>query len=96
VTTRLDGDHALISVADTGTGIPDVVRDRVFDPFFTTKEVGRGSGQGLAIGRSIVVDRHRGKLWFETEVGVGTCFFVRIPLQPASSDPAVKPLPLHD
>jgi two-component system, NtrC family, sensor kinase len=82
ITSHLDRDHALISIADDGDGIPEAVQARVFDPFFTTKEVGRGSGQGLSIARSIVVDRHKGTLTFQTAAGRGTTLFVRIPLRP--------------
>jgi signal transduction histidine kinase len=67
-------------VADTGTGIAEGIRHRIIDPFFTTKEVGRGSGQGLAIAHSVVVGKHRGRLSFETEPGRGTTFFIRIPI----------------
>ena len=70
---------AEIRIKDTGTGIPEEVRTRVFDPFFTTKEVGKGTGQGLAIARSVVVDKHGGSLQFETEEGTGTTFIVRLP-----------------
>jgi PAS domain S-box-containing protein len=70
---------AEIRITDTGTGIPEEVRTRVFDPFFTTKEVGKGTGQGLAIARSVVVDKHGGSLQFETEEGTGTTFIVRLP-----------------
>ena len=69
-----------ISVADTGCGIPADVAERIFDPFFTTKEVGRGTGQGLAIARRLVVDRHGGALTFDTELGDGTTFHVRLPI----------------
>jgi len=80
IATRVDGNDIVITVADTGCGIPETDRERVFDPFFTTKEVGRGTGQGLAIARSIVVDRHGGTLTFKSEVGVGTVFTVRLPI----------------
>lgn len=80
VRTFRDRDDAVISVADTGGGIPDTIRDQVFEPFFTTKGVGRGTGQGLAIARSVVVDKHRGTLTFETTVGRGTTFVIRIPI----------------
>lgn len=79
IRTEQDGDAVTITVADTGSGIPEHVRTRVFDPFFTTKEVGRGTGQGLAISRAIV-DKHGGTLTFETEVGRGTTFVVRLPV----------------
>ncbi len=80
VQTSLQEDAVLISVADTGCGIPEAIRDKVFDPFFTTKEIGRGTGQGLAIARSVVVERHGGTLTFSSEVGKGTTFYVRLPL----------------
>ena len=68
-----------IRIKDTGTGIPQEARSRVFDPFFTTKEVGKGTGQGLAIARSVVVDKHKGTIHFETEAGKGTTFIIRLP-----------------
>jgi two-component system NtrC family sensor kinase len=80
VRTRLDGDGIEISIGDTGTGIPEAARENIFDPFFTTKEVGRGTGQGLAIARSVVVNKHGGTLRFETECGKGTTFFIRLPI----------------
>jgi len=80
VRTRLDGDEVEISIGDTGTGIPEGVRDKIFDPFFTTKEVGQGTGQGLAIAHSVVAKKHGGSLRFETESGVGTTFFIRLPV----------------
>ena len=66
-------------MTDTGTGIAEEHRTKIFDPFFTTKEVGRGTGQGLAIARSVLVDKHGGTLTFDTEVGRGTTFIVRLP-----------------
>lgn len=79
VSTRLEGEWVEVRIADTGTGIAEEHRIRVFDPFFTTKKVGRGTGQGLAIARSVLVDKHGGALSFETEVGRGTTFIVRLP-----------------
>ncbi|MGD0891317.1 MAG: PAS domain S-box protein [Terracidiphilus sp.] len=86
VSTRLDGDWVEISVADSGTGIPENVRDRVFDPFFTTKEVGKGTGQGLMLAHTVVVKKHGGKIWFDSEVGKGTTFYVRLPLSLGAED----------
>ena len=80
LTTRRDGDWVEMAIADTGMGIPEHVRDKVFDPFFTTKEVGKGTGQGLTLAHTVVVKKHGGRIWFDTEVGRGTTFFVRLPL----------------
>ena len=80
ITTCREGDLARIDIADTGSGIPETIRSRIFDPFFTTKEVGKGSGQGLAIARSIVVTKHHGSLTFESELGKGTTFTIRLPI----------------
>jgi PAS domain S-box-containing protein len=79
VSTERSGDAVLVRIADSGGGIPADVRTRIFDPFFTTKEVGRGSGQGLAIARA-VVEKHRGSLGLETAVGRGTTFTIRLPV----------------
>ncbi len=80
ISTRQEGDWARIAVADTGAGIPTEIRSRVFEPFFTTKEVGKGTGQGLALAHAAIVKRHQGQLWFESELGHGTTFFIRLPL----------------
>jgi two-component system, NtrC family, sensor kinase len=79
VSTRPHGHGVEIRISDTGTGIPESARERIFDPFFTTKEVGKGTGQGLAIARSVVVDKHQGEIFFETEMGHGTTFVIRLP-----------------
>lgn len=78
IATRLEGENVFISVEDNGTGIPESIRQRIFDPFFTTKEVGRGSGQGLAIAHSIIVEKHEGDLYFESESGKGARFIIRL------------------
>jgi PAS domain S-box-containing protein len=87
IRTGTKKDCAEISVSDTGTGIPEAIRSRVFDPFFTTKEVGKGTGQGLALAHSVVRKKHGGRIWFESEVGKGTTFFIHLPMHPDS--PAV-------
>ena len=83
VKTYREHDVAVVEIGDTGNGIPSHLHERIFEPFFTTKEVGRGSGQGLAISHSIVVDKHKGQLSFETQEGVGTTFYIRLPIQGA-------------
>ena len=80
ISTRLIDGVVEVRVADNGTGIPEKIRDRVFDPFFTTKEVGRGTGQGLSVSRSVIVEKHGGQLTFETEEGVGTTFIILVPI----------------
>jgi PAS domain S-box-containing protein len=79
VCTHNLGDHAEIRISDTGTGIPESIRPRIFDPFFTTKDVGKGTGQGLAIAHSVIVDKHGGTLRFESEMGRGTTFIISLP-----------------
>lgn len=83
IVTRADGDWMEIAITDSGTGIPVEVRDKMFDPFFTTKEVGKGTGQGLALARAVVVDNHGGTLTFVSEMGKGTTFLVRLPFRTA-------------
>jgi PAS domain S-box-containing protein len=80
IKTSVEGSLARIDIADTGAGIPAAIRQRIFEPFFTTKEVGKGTGQGLAIARSIIVTKHGGSLTFESEVGKGTTFTIRLPI----------------
>jgi PAS domain S-box-containing protein len=82
VRTRTRDEFAEISVTDTGTGIPETIRSRIFDPFFTTKEVGKGTGQGLSLAHNVIVKKHAGKIWFETEMGRGTTFFIDLPFNP--------------
>jgi len=88
VSTRQDGDDVVITIGDSGTGIPEAIRSKIFDPFFTTKEVGKGTGQGLAIARSVVVDKHGGGITVESEVGRGTTFHIRLPV--GGGEPAIE------
>jgi signal transduction histidine kinase len=82
VRTRRIDQQVEISIADTGMGIPEDIRQRIFERFFTTKRntQSQGTGQGLAMARSIVEERHHGRIWFETHVGEGTTFFLSIPI----------------
>ncbi len=73
-------DTAEIQVTDTGTGIPDALRSRIFEPFFTTKEVGKGTGQGLAMAYACIKQKHGGEISFHTEFGYGTSFIIQLPL----------------
>jgi signal transduction histidine kinase len=80
VSTRVEGRHLVIAIGDTGNGVPEAIRSNIFDPFFTTREVGRGTGQGLSIARSVIVKGHGGELDFTTQAGIGSTFFIRLPL----------------
>jgi signal transduction histidine kinase len=71
-----------IRISDTGAGIPKSVQGRIFDPFFTTKDVGKGTGQGLNIAHSVIVEKHGGSISFTSEEGEGTTFTLRLPLTP--------------
>jgi len=90
IRTHADGDHVEIRISDTGTGIPEEIRAKIFDPFFTTKEVGRGTGQGLAICHDVIIKKHGGSLHCETEVGKGTTFVIRLPLEAATAEIAAE------
>lgn len=79
ISTYNDGDYVEIRIKDTGPGIPEEIQSKIFDPFFTTKEVGKGTGQGLAISHSVIVKKHNGEMTFETAPGKGTTFMIRLP-----------------
>ena len=84
VTGVVDG-WAQLSFEDNGCGIPPDILDKIYDPFFTTKEVGRGSGQGLAIARSIVVEKHSGRIQVNSKPGFGTRFTLRLPINASAA-----------
>jgi two-component system NtrC family sensor kinase len=81
VATSVDGDHATVSITDTGAGIPESVLPKIFDPFFTTKSVGRGTGQGLTLARAVVREGHGGTLLVDSRPGAGSTFTVRLPIR---------------
>jgi len=80
IRTQQNKEWAEILISDTGNGIPAEIQPKIFDLFFTTKEVGHGTGQGLAIAYSAIVKKHRGTITFETDIGKGTLFTVRLPI----------------
>jgi two-component system, NtrC family, sensor kinase len=80
ISTCKDGDYVEVRVRDTGGGVPEEIRTKIFDPFFTTKEVGKGTGQGLAITHSVIVDKHKGEIKLEVEEGKGSTFVIRLSL----------------
>jgi PAS domain S-box-containing protein len=81
VSTTREDEWAVITVSDTGSGIPDSIKGKVFDHFFTTKEVGRGTGQGLSISRNIIIEKHGGQITFDSTEGEGTSFVIKLPLE---------------
>ncbi|MEI9941868.1 MAG: ATP-binding protein [Pseudomonadota bacterium] len=85
VRTWLELPSVCVEISDNGRGIAAADHHRIFEPFFTTKPVGKGTGQGLAISRSIVIDKHGGSISFDSEVGRGTRFLVKLPLEVPNS-----------
>ncbi len=88
LSTHIDDNWVEVRIKDTGKGIPENIRQRIFDPFYTTKEVGKGSGQGLAIAHSIIVENHQGQIYFESEMNKGTTFIIRLPYDKVENVPA--------
>ncbi|MEZ6117596.1 MAG: ATP-binding protein [Pirellulaceae bacterium] len=86
IETKFAPPYAEIRISDTGAGIPAANLERIFAPFFTTKAVGKGTGQGLAIARAVIVEKHGGTIGVESAVGKGTTFIIRLPLEMASPD----------
>ncbi|HEU4779394.1 MAG TPA: ATP-binding protein, partial [Steroidobacteraceae bacterium] len=86
VRTRADGDFAVVEISDSGTGMPLLVQQRIFEPFFTTKEVGKGTGQGLAIAHNVIVDKHGGAIKVTSSPGAGTTFTIRLPIGGSKPD----------
>jgi signal transduction histidine kinase len=87
IRTRVVGTQVEVTVEDNGCGIPAEIVGKIYDPFFTTKEMGRGTGQGLALARAIVVDKHSGHISVVSAPGEGTCFTVRLPLDKVDGAP---------
>jgi signal transduction histidine kinase len=80
ISTRLEGENVLLTIHDDGPGIPKDALNKVFDPFFTTKEPGKGTGLGLSISYDIIVNKHGGAIWVESDQGPGTTFYISLPV----------------
>jgi signal transduction histidine kinase len=85
IKTSQKNNTIVISISDTGCGIPEPIQHRIFDPFFTTKEVGRGTGQGLSLIHTIIVDKHGGNIRFDTKINQGTTFYITLPINAEST-----------
>lgn len=86
ITTTHTEKWAEIRIGDNGCGVAPNILERIFEPFFTTKAIGKGTGQGLALAWSVIVDKHFGTLALESQVGVGTVFIIRLPISGEKSD----------
>jgi len=73
-----------VEISDNGIGIPEKAKANIFNPFFTTKPVGQGTGLGLSISYKIVVEKHHGLIWCESQLGEGTTFYIQIPVKQSS------------
>ena len=80
IITYQEDDYAVCEISDNGSGISQENVSKIFDPFFTTKPVGEGTGLGLNVSYDIIVNKHKGKLSVESEVGQGTTFIIKIPV----------------
>jgi signal transduction histidine kinase/FixJ family two-component response regulator len=96
IRARRDGDCVEVRFEDDGAGIPESIRRKVFEPFFTTKPMGKGTGQGLALARNVIVGKHQGSIDFVSRVGEGTTFILRVPIVAASIEAGQGPAPAAD
>ncbi len=86
ISTRKWEDKVLITVQDTGNGIPLEIRSRIFDPFFTTKGIGKGTGQGLSMAHNIIVNKHYGRISVDSDLGQGSTFTIELPIKSSGLD----------
>jgi PAS domain S-box-containing protein len=92
IKTYRKDDWVEILIRDTGLGVPESVRPHIYEPFYTTKEVGKGTGQGLAIAYNIIEIKHGGSLTFKTQLGKGTIFIIRLPINPLENGRRLTPM----
>ncbi|PIP79878.1 MAG: hypothetical protein COW84_08240 [Gammaproteobacteria bacterium CG22_combo_CG10-13_8_21_14_all_40_8] len=80
ISTHIQDNWFVTSIADSGTGMTEEVKKRIFDPFYTTKDVGKGTGQGLSMAHSSIVENHQGRIEVESEPGKGSTFNLYLPV----------------
>lgn len=86
IKTGSDEDSVFITVHDNGNGIPESIIEKIFQPFFTTKQIGKGTGQGLALSYDIIVNKHKGDIKVESVIGTGTTFTIKLPIENAENN----------
>ena len=90
VVTAVEGDKVLIRIADTGSGIPPDILNRIFVPFFTTKAAGKGTGLGLSLAQDII-RQHHGRLFATSVPGQGSTFTIELPLTELQPPDTLRP-----
>lgn len=80
IKTYTENENIVVAISDTGSGIPKKIQDQIFNPFFTTKPIGQGTGQGLSMAYSVIVEKHGGTISFDTKEGQGSTFFLSLPM----------------
>lgn len=86
IKTENDDSFIYVTIEDNGNGIPESIIEKIFQPFFTTKQIGKGTGQGLALSYDIIVNKHNGDIKVESEIGIGTKFIIKLPIENAENE----------
>ncbi|MDD3044267.1 MAG: ATP-binding protein, partial [Candidatus Delongbacteria bacterium] len=81
ISTSFDKAFIYITIEDNGAGVPTGLKEKIFQPFFTTKQIGKGTGQGLALSYDIIVNKHNGGIKVDSEHGKGTIFTIKLPIE---------------
>lgn len=96
ISTTREDEFVAVRISDNGGGIPANIRNKLFDPFFTTKEVGKGTGQGLAIAHSVITVKHNGTIYVEVDEGVGSTFVIKLPVTQAPNNDKHQDKPVEE
>jgi two-component system, NtrC family, sensor kinase len=87
ISTHVEAERVQVTIADNGTGMSKITKERLFEPFYTTKPIGKGTGLGMSISCQIITERHHGRLQCESTLGEGTKFVIEIPVSQSSLKP---------